>query len=106
MIIYHKNLDGYIKAYFEWDVVNEKGKQDYQGEYMYVRDIWVHPEVDGEVAIAKFIGELEHHKKNVTVKHIYWKRHKTGKMRVSRSFSRQLCVRKFIKLFRRAQCYT
>lgn len=104
MVIFHTNNDGFIEAYFEWDIVDATGRQNFDGEYMYVRDVWVHPSVNGRKAIMRFIGELEVMPKNNSIKYVYWKRHKTGELRISRCFPRDRCVKDFINFIRRQQC--
>ena len=107
MILFHTDeKTGFIKSYFEYDFVNSNGTPNPEGAFLYVRDLWIHPTVKGTREILKYIGELAvTHSNNTTVKHIYWKRHKTGELRLSRSFSREQCEKKFIQFFRRAKCY-
>ncbi len=95
MLLYHTNKEGYIQAYFEWDVVNENGLADNLGQYMHVRHIWVHPDHNGREEIKKFILELDKHRTNLFVKWIYWIREKDGfEDRPSKMFSRENCLRK------------
>jgi len=64
MIITHKTQDGFICAYFEWHIVNEQGTVTKEGLYMYVADLWVHRDYDGEEAIERFIGMLDRDERN------------------------------------------
>ena len=84
-----------IYSYFEWEIVNKDGKQDYDGEYMFVRDIWVHKDHDGKKEIGIFIDELDKEFKNRKIKYIYWRRIKKGKEdRVRKPFKRNICLRR------------
>lgn len=43
MISVLKNSEGLIYAYCEWWVVDEKGFNSDQGNYLYIKDLWIHP---------------------------------------------------------------
>jgi len=98
MLLVHKKDDGYIYSFFEFNIVDSKGNTKNQGEYMYVRDIWVHPNHDGKKEISRFITESEENEQTISVKHIYWLRTKwvNGKViskRLSRPFTRKTCLK-------------
>lgn len=93
----HKNEDDLIYSYFEFDIVDKNGKQINDGEYMYVRDIWVHTTYNGKKEISKFIKEAEESPLTKKVKYIYWLRTKwvLGKkisQRLSKTFKRNVCL--------------
>jgi hypothetical protein len=83
-------------SYFEYDIVNEKGEYDLNNIYMYVRDLWVHPSYEGKVSISHFIEMADKEPDLNRIKWIYWKRHKTGQLRVSKLFSRDIGKRRII----------
>ena len=91
MLLTHKNSDGFIYSFFEWDVVDKEGKFKNDGDYMYVREIWVHEKYDGQQEIKQFISELHELVENKFIKWIYWLR--DGK-KIKRSHSRKLCLRR------------
>lgn len=91
MILRLHNLDGLCYAIFEWDVVDEKGRRQEHGEYMYVRDIWVHKNYKGKEVIGTFIKMLNEDNRNRNVKYIYWLR---NDVRLSRAFRRGTCLRR------------
>jgi hypothetical protein len=95
MLITRTNKEGYIYAYFEWDIVNQHGQTTDNGHFMYVRDLWVHPNYDGRLAILDFIKELDNDARNRDVLWIYWERNKNGK-RISKSFRRITALRRIL----------
>ena len=99
MILTHKNDDGYIYSYFEFDVVDKDGKWKDKGEYMYVRDIWIHPDYRGLTEINKYIAEAEELKETKNVQNIYWIRTKWDEdgnvisQNISELFNREKCLK-------------
>jgi len=98
MLLVHKRDDGYIYSYFEFDIVDETGALKTKGEYMYVRDLWVHKDYDGKKEISQYITEADKDETMSNVKQVYWLRTKwkdgkTISKRVSRSFSREVCLK-------------
>ncbi len=96
MIFTLKNTDGYIYAYMEWSIVNKEAQHTRDGEYLYVRDLWVHKKSEGIPTIRLFIQMLNNHKIMKKVKWVYWQRYKKYKdketRRISRTFSRSVCL--------------
>ena len=105
MIIKRHNKDDFVYAIFEWDIVQKNGRPDPDGQYMYVRDIWVHKSKKGNIEILKFIIDLDKDPKNMNIKWIYWQRSKNGKkaFRLSKLFSRRRCVSQANKFLLRLQ---
>lgn len=95
MIYKHQNEEGYVFAYIEWDVVDDIGKNDEYGLRLLVKDLWVHPDYDGETAIKRFIIEASEDYRIKYVKFCYWVRERYGQQdRPSRLFSWETVVRK------------
>lgn len=44
MIIDLKNNDGYVYAWCVYQIVDENGKTKNDGKFIYIEDIWIHPE--------------------------------------------------------------
>lgn len=100
MLLTRKNSEGFIYAFFEWDIVDQEGRTQNNGNFMYVRDIEVHPSYDGKLVISDFIKELEEDPRNKDVLWIYWKREKrNGKF--SRPFRRATALRRLQCLYAR-----
>lgn len=97
MILTLKNNEGLIYSYFEWDIVRQNGQRDANGEYMYVRDIWVHDKYDGGEAIRQFIALLDADGRNLNVKWIYWLR---DDVRLSKAFNRNTCLRRIYGFYK------
>jgi hypothetical protein len=93
VILTRKNKEGFIYAYFDYDIVDHKGMLCDQGNFMFVKDLWVHPTFSGDTSIRDFIRELEIDKKNRDVLWIYWTREKRG-LKVSKSFRRATALRR------------
>jgi hypothetical protein len=88
----HKNKEGFIYSYFEFDIVDKEGNYKEDGEYMYVRDLWVHKDYSGEKEIKQFITEAERLKETGSVKYIYWLRSKyKDKQLISKRLSKTFC---------------
>jgi len=93
MLITRKNEQGFIYAYFEWSIVDHKGTPSDLGNFMYVKDIWVHPNYNGHSVIDDFIKELDEDKRNKNILWIYWTRIKRNE-KVSKSFRRATALRR------------
>ena len=95
MILTKHNEDGFIYAYFYWDVVDSNGVVQDDSYYMCVRKLWVHPSYDARHIILEFIKELDEDKRNKNVLWIYWEREKKGKSdRLSKTFRRATALRR------------
>ena len=96
-----------VYSYLEWDVVNSKGQRMPFDNYLYIRNFWVSPQCRNstEKIIKLFIKMLEKDETTVNVKGIYWQRtmkKSTDKsfQRVSKTFSRETCLRRINKFFK------
>jgi protein tyrosine phosphatase len=103
MLISHKTYSDYINAYIEFDVVNHLGIQTNNGEYLFIRDIWIHHTLNGQEEIAKFILKLDEHEHTKSVKYIYWERQKRDN-KLSRLFNRETCLKRMLKILWRNSC--
>ena len=103
MLLTRENKDGFVYAYFDWDIVDTRGIPTDGGNYMVVKRIWVHKEYNGQQVIADFIKELDEDKRNKDVLWIYWEREKQGKQdRLSRAFRRSTALRRIQCLYSNA----
>ena len=74
MIIVKHDSDNKVVAYVDYTIVDNTGKQLKLGQYCFVRFVWIHKSVNRKGIPKEFIKEG--HKKNPTVKWLYFKRKK------------------------------
>lgn len=48
----------YIVAYLEWRQVSASGFDKYGGEYIFVADMWIHPEHRGQGLLQELISKV------------------------------------------------
>ena len=94
MVLNLKDENGKIFSYMEWMVVNKDGLPQDGGEYLLIRDLWIHPEYTHGKVIHLFVKMLNHDKLNENVKYIYWQNLKNNE-RVSRLLTRMRALKKF-----------
>lgn len=97
-----KNNENLIYSYMEWNVVDYLGNTSNEGRYLFIRDLWVHPDYKGGDLINEFIVKLDNDKMTKYVRWIYWEREieTDGKtyQRKSKLFKRETCLRRILKL--------
>ena len=76
MLATRKDEDGRVIAYAEYRIVNQDTTPNELGEYCYCKELWVHPKYERKGTIKDIIKS--EHKKNPTIKWLYWKRTKYG----------------------------
>ncbi len=74
MIAVYKNKDGFVNAYVDYQIVDDRGFPDKEGLYCWINNVWVHKTVRQGDTLKRFIEE--EHSKFLSVKWIYWKRSK------------------------------
>lgn len=98
MLLTRKDKNGYIYAYFEWDIVDVDGRTKDYGIYMHVRDLWIHDYYKNQNIIWKLVEEVEKYPQNIWVEWIYWDRQKRLK-KLGRLFSKKTCMRRLKCLY-------
>ena len=83
-----------VYAYLEWMVVGKDGNPKDYGEYLLVRDLWIHHQYRRGKVIHIFVKMLNEHKFNKNVRYIYWQNLKHGE-RISRLLTRSQALKKF-----------
>jgi len=76
MIFNLKNEDGYVYAYIEWQVVNEKGLVDDVGKYVHIVNMWVHPDHRNNGCITNFTELIFQHNLTRQCEFVYYNRSK------------------------------
>lgn len=74
MIVSLKDENGKIYAYYEWQVVNEYGKWDKRGEYVYIEDAWIHPDYRRKDVLFELIPMITNHFFALNCNFVYWDR--------------------------------
>jgi hypothetical protein len=82
MITYIKNKMGYIRSFAEWTLVDETGAPDDKGQFIFIRNLWVHDKQRkgfGKLGeIKKFIKRISKHPFCKYAIYVYWLRKKYG----------------------------
>lgn len=73
-IIDLKNKDGFTSAYIVFTPRDEKGKEDYNGDYVYVEELFIHDSIKGIKTLRNLIRMVIDAFPNA--KYGYWKRRK------------------------------
>lgn len=58
MITTIKNDTGFIAAYIEWSIVDEKEHEDKDGKYLFVHDTWVHKDYRNAGFLSEMIAKI------------------------------------------------
>lgn len=61
-----------IYAYCEWWVTN--GRNEFGGEYLYVRELWIHPEYRNTGAIKELIKKINNNQFSKSCHSVLWER--------------------------------
>ena len=69
-----KTRQGYIKAFCDYRKVDINGKNSKQGEYLYIKEMWVHPKDRKKKLINKILGKLLASMSDI--RNVYWLRDK------------------------------
>lgn len=88
-----KSPKGFIYAYIEWQILDASGQFKDNGEYIYVQEVWIHPEFRGAKILNQLITMVDEHKFARNASFVYWTRDKYND-RTSRIFSRGTGSRK------------
>ena len=59
MISVLKNSDGYIYSYCEWWIVDETGANSDTGNFLYVKDLWIHPKRRCDGTLKNIIRQID-----------------------------------------------
>ena len=94
MISVLKTKDDYCYAYCEWRLLDKDGKKDGKIDYVYIRDLWIHPLHQGGWTMQKLIYLLDKDIPN-TINWVYWRNWKH--QRLTKTFSRWRLKNKGVK---------
>lgn len=83
-----KNDDGYIYAYVDWTRVNEKSDVVNDGDFIYIKHIWVHERFRNNRVLKILINLIDEDDYSNGAKFVYWNREKYNK-RQSRIYLRK-----------------
>lgn len=82
------DINDKIYAYCEWWVTD--GNNRFGGEYLYIRDLWIHPDYENNKEILKIIDKINQHEFSKPCKWVYWNRGD----RVSKVFKKSTAIRR------------
>jgi GNAT superfamily N-acetyltransferase len=80
-----KDEGGKIVGIVEWRQVGQSGFDKYKGEYVWLQNLWIHPDYRGKNILQELIADVL--KKAPDAKYGYFTREKYGE-RMSKSFKR------------------
>ena len=72
MISKLENQDGFITAFIEWDVLDFKGQFATNGDYICIREAWVHPSLRFSGAIGELSLRIYKEKCTQAARYVYW----------------------------------
>lgn len=67
-----KNDEGYVKGYIEWSVVDKDGKCQRDGKYIYINNLWIHPDHRFSGLTGILSQQIYEHDYSKQAKYIYW----------------------------------
>ena len=85
MIEVNKDSDGKIISYIVWQLVDEKGHFKKDGKYVWVDDLWTHPDYRKNGTIRKYINKIC--KIAPQAEYCYFNREKYDRVRIYRRFN-------------------
>ena len=85
MITVSKDLDGKVVAYVEWRQVGISGFDKFKGEYVWLQNLWIHPDHRGRGLLQEMIADIL--SKAPDAQYGYFTREKYGH-RMSKLFKR------------------
>ena len=99
MINVLKNEQGLIYAYIEWSVLDESFHYAEDGRYVYIWDLWIHPDFTRLENFRKLIELIADDRRSWASEIVYWKRGKYDERR--RVYSKNQFIRKWVQNGRR-----
>jgi len=88
MISFLDNPEGYIYAYIEWYTTDQEGHNQENGEFIYIEEIWIHPDKRKTTALNHLVYKVDKHPFTYKSKWVYWLNQKHNE-RLTRSFPRE-----------------
>jgi len=76
MISVLKNDDGYVTGYIEWEIVNKDGQFENNGKYIYIQNVWIHPQERKTEALRDLAVLINKHPYSQKATHVYWELYK------------------------------
>ena len=106
-----KNKDGLIYCYIEWQILDAAGYQQTNGDYIYIKNMWIHEDWRETRAFNQVIKKINDHPYSQKAGFVYWeivrdsdgvkiieeeeREHKTK--RLSKIFNKKYIVNKILK---------
>jgi hypothetical protein len=73
--------ESFIYAYVVFDTVDKNGKWMDNGDYIYISDMWIHPDFRQKETLAELYTHIYTHPQTGKAKKVYWERSKFEKPR-------------------------
>ena len=102
MISTLRNYEGLVTGFIEWQILDAAGYQTKNGEYIFVKTIWVHKRYRSKRSDQELIAKIDEHEYAKNSPFVYWEivRDKNGKKIIDEE-NREVGSRKMSKLHKR-----
>jgi hypothetical protein len=78
MISTVKNRSGLVYGYIEWLVLDPAGQMKNDGEYIYIKNMWVHPSARGLSPFYQLLQKIKDHPYSQAAAFVYWETARDG----------------------------
>lgn len=72
MITVIENESGFVIAYAQWDIVDASGRWARWGDYVCIREMWIHKDFRRSKVLTDLLGKMYHHPMAASVAYVYW----------------------------------
>jgi len=72
MIFTLENQDGFVTAFIEWDVLDHRGQFDNNGDYICIREAWIHKSIRRSDALGELSLKIYNDKYTQKSRFVYW----------------------------------
>jgi hypothetical protein len=79
MVTVLRNQGGYVLAFCEWYVVNDKGQFEENGSHVWINDIWIHPLERRSERFFELINLINENPLTQNSDFVYWVKDKKDK---------------------------
>jgi hypothetical protein len=95
-----KNTEGCVVAYIEWQILDAAGFQVNNSDYIYIKNMWIHPDWRDSRAFRNVIDKIYKHPYSQNAGFVYWEifRDSDG-VKMTEENDREFSTRRMSKIF-------
>lgn len=98
-----KNREGLAYAYVEWQVLDAAGYQSNDGQYIYVKNMWIHEKRRESLAFKCLINKIYRHPYSQKASFVYWEIVRDLKgIKMIEEEDREFSSKRMSKIFRKS----